>query len=318
MNKLLTEKQGAVIVEMDQLQFPTIYIGRINIQNSAELETYLYNREELACGDHPHDYWPSATRKLAAKLWNFLGRSLGGRASATRIIYDKGFHGGNQKKWNLSPIDNCPYCGKTDSNAHWCVECEAKEMRMHSADALEQLWEIHRTAPSTTKGSYEAVMRLAKDPNHMALAWTGMLHKDRLDAFTRDISINTDVKDRKEVREAAMVGLKILVEAVRKRWKQRVLRASCKILTEPSWPKHKNKKSQRLLGSLTKAARGTPMIPRFFKDLNKDMPCMSSPPPRAPPGSPRYAVPIPKRQVLYQTSITSFLKWNQEEKAGIG
>jgi hypothetical protein len=189
---------------------------------------------------------------------------------------------------------------------------------MHSADALEQLWEIHRTAPSTTKGSYEAVMRLAKDPNHMALAWTGMLHKDRLDAFTRDISINTDVKDRKEVREAAMVGLKILVEAVRKRWKQRVLRASCKTPTEPSWPKHKNKKSQRLRGSLTKAARGTPMIPRFFKDLNKDMPCMSSPPPRAPPGSPRYAAPIPKRQVLYQTSITSFLKWNQEEKAGIG
>jgi hypothetical protein len=82
--------------------------------------------------------------------------------------------------------------------------------------------------------------------------------------------------------------------------------------------KHKKKKSHHQQESLSKAAKGTPMISCFFKEVGKRLPRIPSKTVGVPPGSPRGGETYPKKLTFHQTSIAAFLNWNNEDKEGIG
>ena len=306
MNWVLNSECGAVVVEVDDDHKPTIFLGKINVQNSAELKDYLTNRETFASGDHPVDYWPNATRKLASTIWNLKGRSYGARASAVRVMFDKGYHGGNQSKWKCSTIDKCPLCGEMDSNEHWIVGCQSYEMRVLSEDAMDSLREEARTAPVDVRGAFNEIIKWSRNTKYKELGWIAMPHTDDLDTLTNAISANTDYRKRKEVMDATRKGLKILCDAARQRWKERVKQASKK--RQNNAPGIGTKRMHTEGNKLNLASKGTASLDHFFHKKEASTSTRNN----------NHSYAVMKGPILTQTSIRSFLTKDRVDRTGIG
>ena len=91
--------------------------------------TYMRDRDRYRAqrGDPPK--WQYAKVGLLNDTWKLNHSSLRAKAYAHRLIYDKGWHGGNRGK-APTPATNtpeewvaCGLCGMKDSQHHWIREC---------------------------------------------------------------------------------------------------------------------------------------------------------------------------------------------------
>ena len=79
----------------------------------------------------PAGKWLDNTLVMAATIYSISKTPMAKRAAAVRIIYDKGWHGGNRikegyyKRQNntLTALQECYTCGQPDSQEHWICYC---------------------------------------------------------------------------------------------------------------------------------------------------------------------------------------------------
>ena len=81
-----------------------------------------YLRKRLVTSHTSHD-WEDATPRLTSYAFRLQSASLSSRASLTRVLYDKGFHGRTLQKHHPNKSDTCNNCPLPDSIYHWMCEC---------------------------------------------------------------------------------------------------------------------------------------------------------------------------------------------------
>jgi len=90
--------------------------------------------------------WQGADMGMIEHIWHPNKHSLSKRASTHRIVYDKGWHGGNRAKASSSAGDDdtcgaCDHCGEPDLQDHWIRSCQFEDVRTISQKALHSAWE---------------------------------------------------------------------------------------------------------------------------------------------------------------------------------
>lgn len=114
------------------------------------LQMYLQERVKYSESLGRFSDWINTSSALASRAWQLSRRSLTSRAFAMRIIWDKGYHGGNRSKGaaytqaQKDCLERCTVCAGVDSANHWIRECPNPVM-VHSREAsLQQRYQdIH-------------------------------------------------------------------------------------------------------------------------------------------------------------------------------
>jgi hypothetical protein len=126
------------------------------------LDAYLLDRDIYRVTRGVDEKWQTAHLGYIADVWKTSKLKLGKLASANRLIWDRGWHGGNKSK-TICPTDQlpeewigCGACGLPDSQNHWLRECQettAKSIRCSTIEKVrEQLDNIHHgKGPKTTR-----------------------------------------------------------------------------------------------------------------------------------------------------------------------
>ena len=183
--------------------------------------------------------WNGAHYGFISDVWKMSSLSLSKRASINRLIYDKGWHGGNRAKAKC-PSDKeieewigCGDCGLPDSQHHWIRECNhdkasaIRNLTLYQADMYVQ--DILKQ-----KGRYQEtrdIFNLCSEILHFAenllggeQVWLGIIPKALLDSITPRLPIRVLSPGSKATtrwRRAVVQLLRTLAEGSQALWKQK-------------------------------------------------------------------------------------------------
>ena len=107
------------------------------------LQMYLQERVKYSESLGRFSDWINTSSALASRAWQLSRRSLTSRAFAMRIIWDKGYHGGNRSKGaaytqaQKDCLERCTVCAGVDSANHWIRECPNPVM-VHSREVCNK------------------------------------------------------------------------------------------------------------------------------------------------------------------------------------
>jgi hypothetical protein len=114
------------------------------IQNLT-INAYLIDRDIYRIKRGQEEKWQEAYLGLIEDVWKTRKLQMGKQATINRLIWDKGWHGGNRAK-ATTPSHlaedawvGCGDCGKADSQNHWIRECTAEHVRSIRLDTKEQI-----------------------------------------------------------------------------------------------------------------------------------------------------------------------------------
>jgi len=114
------------------------------IQNLT-INAYLIDRDIYRLKRGQEEKWQEAYLGLIEDVWKTRKLQMGKQATINRLIWDKGWHGGNRAK-ATTPSHlaedawvGCGDCGKADSQNHWIRECNAEHVRSIRLDTKEQI-----------------------------------------------------------------------------------------------------------------------------------------------------------------------------------
>jgi hypothetical protein len=122
--------------------------------------SYMIQRDDYRLKRGDGIKWQYAHMGLVEDIWHPARLPLSKRASVHRLLYDKGFHGGNRAKIR-TPVDvdeeawiGCGMCGEPDSQHHWIRSCQHDLIRPLRHQALDAASSSLQNL-LTTKGNYE-------------------------------------------------------------------------------------------------------------------------------------------------------------------
>ena len=137
----------------------------LDILQRREHQQYLQNRDAIRINRGEGFKWHSAHYGLIADVWQLSGLSLRQRATLNRLLYDKGWHGGNRAKAKCPDQHTqeewigCDDCGQPDSQHHWIRDCDHKASKQLRNSTLSEAHDyVHDIL--TTKGSFRLVRDL--------------------------------------------------------------------------------------------------------------------------------------------------------------
>jgi hypothetical protein len=105
------------------------------------VNSYLMDRDIYRLNRGEEEKWQHAHLGFIADLWKPRTLKMGKLASSARILWDKGWHGGNRAKskcptgQQLEEWIGCGECGQPDSQSHWIRECNVESMREMRTEA---------------------------------------------------------------------------------------------------------------------------------------------------------------------------------------
>jgi hypothetical protein len=111
------------------------------------LEVYLIDRDIFRVGRGLEEKWQDVHLGFIEDVWNTKKLKMGKMATVNRLIWDRGWHGGNRAK-TICPAEttkeewiSCGECGKPDSQNHWIRECQAEHIKTVRASTKDQVHE---------------------------------------------------------------------------------------------------------------------------------------------------------------------------------
>jgi hypothetical protein len=164
--------------------------------------SYMSQRDGFRAKRGAPPKWQGAHMGMIEHVWHPNKLSLSMRASTHRIVYDKGWHGGNRAKSPSPDGDDgtwgaCGLCGEPDSQAHWIRSCQFEEVRSIRRDARISAWELVDNITST-KGNHQnrrdcfnvcsEVLTWAVEEDGGEQLWVGILPKPVVDELTLRVS----------------------------------------------------------------------------------------------------------------------------------
>jgi len=111
------------------------------------LDAYLIDRDIYRVTRGVDEKWQTAHLGYIADVWKTSKLKLGKLASANRLIWDRGWHGGYRSKTTCPPDQSpeewigCGTCGLPDSQTYWIRECPditAKSIRRSTIEKVRE------------------------------------------------------------------------------------------------------------------------------------------------------------------------------------
>jgi hypothetical protein len=96
-----------------------------NTIREKRFEKYLFDRDGYRAMRGEPPIWDGTKAAFASLQFQLNKTSRGDRGRRVRIIWDKGWHGGNIAKSGKAEVEDtlCVLCGMPDGQRHWLVEC---------------------------------------------------------------------------------------------------------------------------------------------------------------------------------------------------
>jgi exonuclease III len=111
------------------------------------LEVYLIDRDIYRVGRGLEEKWQEVHLGFIEDVWTTKKLKMGKMANLNRLIWDRGWHGGNRAK-TTSPMGttqeewiSCGDCGLPDSQNHWIRECSAEHIKTVRIATKGQVYE---------------------------------------------------------------------------------------------------------------------------------------------------------------------------------
>jgi hypothetical protein len=202
--------------------------------------------------------WQYAKVGLIDDLWKNR-HTLKSKAYSYRLIYDKGWHGGNRSKANTPDALTreewiaCGLCGQPDSQHHWIRECQHPPTVVVRQAAERQvqdlLLELRQPTHKRTKKDPD-LLHLAETLDHFATSavhgehlWLGIIYTNMIHHF-QEHGLTFPITDHKISPRA-------------NRWKQMVLKIISPLLkaAKEMWSIKESSRRETLLGVPTDADR---------------------------------------------------------------
>ena len=127
--------------------------------------------------------------------------NLGDKARRVRIIWDKGWHGGNQAKGNCEEEDTlCNLCGRPDSERHWIIGCAHDDctlIRYEAQGRITELIEKIDVLDEDAKELAETIADWAVEREDGHKIWTGLWSAELIQAL--ELKLTLGVMDKSKV-----------------------------------------------------------------------------------------------------------------------
>jgi hypothetical protein len=158
--------------------------------------TYMRDRDSYRAHRGEQPKWQYAKVGLLNDLWKLNNSSLRAKAYAHRMVYDKGWHGGNRGK-TAAPTTHtqeewtaCGLCGLQDSQHHWIRECKhppVEALRRHAeAQVSDIIMELRVPTIKRTKRDpdlihmAETLQGFASAAVHGEHLWLGVIYTNMI------------------------------------------------------------------------------------------------------------------------------------------
>ena len=112
------------------------------------LVSYLIDRDIYRVRRGGEEKWQQAFLGFIEDIWKTKRLRLGKLATINRLIWDRGWHGGNRAK-SSTPAEateaewvGCGDCGAPDSQHHWIRECKAEHIRLVRRETKTKISEL--------------------------------------------------------------------------------------------------------------------------------------------------------------------------------
>jgi hypothetical protein len=167
------------------------------------LVNYLIDRDIYRVRRGSEEKWQQTFLGFIEDIWKTKRLRLGKLATINRLIWDRGWHGGNRSKTKapaeISEVEwvGCGDCGAPDSQHHWIRECKAEHIRMVRRETKikirEQLENIQvgkgkKTVRYDIFNACSELIDLAYDGEGGEQIWVGILPEMASQALTARLS----------------------------------------------------------------------------------------------------------------------------------
>jgi len=230
------------------------------IQSSTHYQ-YMTKRDGYRAARQQPIKWQCAKVGLVQPLWKPEKTSLLKRAYGHRLLYDKGWHGGNRGK-AAPPLSHtaeewsaCGLCKKPDSQHHWIRECDhlataaVRDTAQSKVAAI--LLELRQPTTKNTKfdadlvNIAETLQQFASSAIHGEHLWLGVIYTNMI-AHLQERGLDFPLVDSKTTPRA-------------NKWKQVVLQIITPLMegAKEMWAIKETSRREVLLGdaALTPAQR---------------------------------------------------------------
>ena len=235
------------------------------------MREYLSERDEYRRQREEHPMWlHDSTMVHAAEIYAMPSASATLASTLARIIYNKGFHGGNRAKDEKLTEEEreetrlCLLCGHPDSQDHWLHECKYRPCQSIRNDTLitlnKHITNLREKGPLERQLGF-AFKHILMTTNEPARIWTANWSKQQILEFTG--SINPSLLDNLEIRHLTAI-LKpieqILADGARNLW-------HCKVCNERT--RKKSQSNMEKSGNFRRSRNDTSpsrMVPLLLHD----------------------------------------------------
>ena len=190
------------------------------------LEKYLKDRDGYRAQRGAPAIWENTKVAFATRQYELKDSARGERARRVRVIWDKGWHGGNRAKGDCEEEETkCVLCGEVDGQRHWMVECEydaCTRIRSMTKDRMNEIAEdlAGREKPYRLA---KTIVEWAWSKDEACRIWTGLWSSRLMEELEETLQFG--VMSKKEVDELQAVAMslgRILASATLMQWELKV------------------------------------------------------------------------------------------------
>jgi hypothetical protein len=189
----------------------------------ARLSKYLADRDtsRVKRGDEPK--WIGTQVKFASVQYNLKGVGCGERARRVRIIWDKGWHGGNIAKGKCEIDDTlCALCGEVDGERHWIVGCPHDDCVMIRHEAYGKITDLIEEIDAYDVEAVSLATKIqdwAWDREDGHKIWTGLWSAELIETLDGYLGLGCmPIAKVEHLQGIAMSIGKVLAEATLELW----------------------------------------------------------------------------------------------------
>ena len=186
-------------------------------------ERYLSDRDGYRAKRGAPPVWAGTRGAFAAVQYELTKVHRGELARRVRVIWDKGWHGGNIAKGKCEEEDTkCVLCGCEDGQRHWMVECghaACSELRRLARVRMEELAEEISPARDKAYRLAKLIIEWAWSREDACRIWTGLWSPTLIQDMEVHLQLGVMTKEEVEELQAAAMSLgRIMAETALEQW----------------------------------------------------------------------------------------------------
>jgi hypothetical protein len=190
-------------------------------------EKYLKDRDGYRAQRGAEPIWEGTKTEFSAIQYELTTQPRGEKARRVRVIWDKGWHGGNIAKGNCEEEETkCVLCGEVDGQRHWMIECghvACEELKRLGRERMKEM--VYEVGPERDKAYRLAtlIVNWAWTREDACRIWTGLWSPKLIEDLESELQLGVMSKDEVEELQAVAMSLgRIMAQTALEQWSLKV------------------------------------------------------------------------------------------------